>query len=257
MPLPSAGVPPLLGRSRALRRVRAFLARAASVDAAVLLQGETGTGKSHVAKLLHARSRRCEGPFVAINCAGVPESLFESEVFGYARGAFTGAGQDRDGLMLAAHGGTLLLDEIGELPPAQQAKLLAAVEDRAIRPVGATVSRPVDLRLVAATCRVLTAEMEAGRFRADLYHRLAVLRLTLPALRDRRDDILPLARRFLARAVSRHGVGDRSFSNGAGELLREHAWPGNVRELAHVVEAAVILAPGGVIEAGLLEAVLA
>jgi DNA-binding NtrC family response regulator len=253
----SLEVPPLLGRSRALARVRAFVERAAGVDAPVLLQGETGTGKGHVARLLHAGSRRSQGPFLALNCAGVPESLFESELFGHTRGAFTGAQRAREGLMVAADGGTLLLDEIGELPPGQQAKLLVAVEERAVRPLGATASQLVDFRLVSATCRDLAADVETGRFRPDLFHRVALLRLTLPALRERPDDIMPLARRFLGRAVRRHGTGDRTFSDGARRLLAGHPWPGNVRELAHVVEAAVILAPEPRIDEELLAALLA
>jgi DNA-binding NtrC family response regulator len=159
--------------------------------------------------------------------------------------------------MAAADGGTLLLDEVGELPSSQQAKLLTAVEEREVRPVGATAGRPVDLRLISATCRVLAREIAEGRFRPDLYHRIALLRLTLPALRERPDDILPLARRFLRGAVARHRVGDRALSDDAHEVLRGHAWPGNVRELAHVMEAAVILAEGGLIDGDLLTRVLA
>lgn len=250
-------VPPLLGKSPALDGVRRFVARAAAVDAPVLLQGETGTGKGHVARLLHAGSRRAAGPFVALNCAGVPEGLFESELFGHVRGAFTGAQAAREGLMAAADGGTLLLDEVGELPSGQQAKLLTAVEERVVRPVGATAGRPVNLRLISATCRVLVREIAESRFRPDLYHRIALLRLTLPTLRERPDDILPLARRFLRSAVARHRVGDRALSDDAREVLRGHAWPGNVRELAHVMEAAVILAEGGMIDGDLLAGVLA
>jgi DNA-binding NtrC family response regulator len=252
----SSDPPTLLGRSAAVRRVRAFIERAAGVDAPVLLEGETGTGKGLVARLLHAGSARAEGPFVALNCAGIPDGLFESELFGHARGAFTGADRDREGLLAAADGGTLLLDEIGELPPLQQAKLLVAVEERSVRPVGATAERSVDLRLVSATCRTLPDELASGRFRADLYHRVALLRLTLPPLRERPEDIAPLARRFLVRAVARHGTGDRTLTDAARARLEEHAWPGNVRELAHAVEAAVILSTGARIDGALLARIL-
>jgi two-component system, NtrC family, response regulator HydG len=249
-------IPPLLGRSSALARVRAFVARAAPVDAAVLIEGETGTGKGHVARLLHAGSPRASGAFVAVNCAGVPEALFESELFGHVRGAFTGAHADRLGLIAAADGGTLFLDEVGELPASQQAKLLAAVEERASRPVGSTVSHRVDIRVVSATCRVLSDELETGRSRPDLFHRLALLRLRLSPLRDRPEDILPLARRFLVRAVERHATPDRSFTAPATDFLRHYPWPGNVRQLAHAVEAAVILSRSARIGPALLRRIL-
>lgn len=244
---------PLLGRSVAIRRIRAFVERVAEVDAPVLLQGETGTGKGHVARLLHAHGRQPTGPFVSLNCAGVPDGLFESELFGHVRGAFTGAHQARDGLMVAAAGGTLLLDEIGELPPGQQAKLLIAVEERVVRPVGATSSQSVDFRLVSATCRDLPADIEAGSFRSDLYHRIALLRLTLPPLRARPDDILTLARRFLDRACRRHRVGERTLTAASRRVLEDHGWPGNVRELAYVMEAAAILATDTRIDGTLVE----
>ncbi len=243
MPLSTLQPPPLLGPSVALQRVRAFVERVAAVDAPVLLQGETGTGKGHVAQLLHASSGRAAGPFVSVNCAGLPDGLFESELFGHVRGAFTGAVEGRGGLMVAAGGGTLFLDEVGEMPAAQQAKLLVAVEERVVRPVGASAAVPVDFRLVSASCRDLERETAEGRFRLDLFHRLALLRLTLPPLRERRDDIAPLARRFLDRATRRHRTGERVLTPEARERLVCHDWPGNVRELAHVVEAAAILSP--------------
>ncbi len=248
--------PPLLGRSPSLRRVRAFIERAAGVDAPVLVQGETGTGKGHVARLIHAGSPRAGGPFVSLNCAGIPDTLFESELFGHVRGAFTGADRPREGLMAAADGGTLFLDEVGDMPLRQQAKLLVAVEERWVRPVGSTERRALDLRLVSATCRTLAEELERGGFRSDLYHRIALLRVTLPPLRERTEDVLPLARRFLRRAVMRHGTGDRTFTTAARELLETHAWPGNVRQLAHAVEAAAILAPSAAIDVPVLTRVL-
>ncbi len=248
----SSPLPSFFGRSPALAPVRLFLRRAADVDASVLIQGETGTGKSLLARHLHRASRRSAGPFVSVNCAGLPEGLFESELFGHARGAFTGAHADREGLVVSAEGGTLFLDEIGELPGPQQAKLLSAIEDRRIRPVGASQAIAVDFRLVSATCRQLAEDRDAGRFRADLYHRIALLTLTLPPLRDRPNDIVPLARRFLASARERHGLPDLLLDPDARDLLEGHPWPGNVRQLAHVIEAAAILAPSERIRRGQL-----
>lgn len=249
-------LPPLFGRSPAVTRVRRFLERVAPVDASVLILGETGTGKTLLARHLHAASRRAGGPFVAVNCAGVPEALFESELFGHTRGAFTGAHADRAGLVAAASGGTLFLDEIGELPLAQQAKLLSAVEDRRVRPVGGSAAVDVDFRLLSATCRSLTEDRTGGRFRRDLYHRVAVLRVTLPPLRHRSADIAPLARRFLDDAVRRHGLDERLLQPAARKRLEAHPWPGNVRELAHVMEAAAILSPGTRVAPDLIDGLL-
>lgn len=249
-------LPRFLGRSPPLVRIRAFLERASAVDAPVLIQGETGTGKTLLARHIHQNGARSEGDFVAVNCAGIPDGLFESELFGHAKGAFTGAHRERTGLVGAADGGTLFLDEIGDLPRPQQAKLLSAIEDRTIRPVGAARSISVDFRLVSATCRSLSEEREAGRFRDDLFHRIALLTVTLPPLRERRDDILPLARRFLDGAVRRHGLESLVFAPEARGVLLEHPWPGNVRQLAHVVEAAAILCTGEVVPAGLLGSLL-
>ena len=237
-------LPPLLGRSPALGRVRDFLDRAAVVDAPVLILGETGTGKSLLARHLHAGSRRAERPMTVVNCAAIPDSLFESELFGHVRGAFTGAHADRDGLVRATQGGTLFLDEMADLPGPQQAKLLTAVEERLVRPVGSSAAVEVDFRLVSATCRPLGVERAHGRFREDLYHRIALLSVTLPPLRDRVPDILPLARRFLDAAVRRHGLDERRLSPALRPLLESHPWPGNVRQLAHTVEAAAILSLG-------------
>ena len=240
-------------RSRALSLVRHFIARAAAVDVAVLLEGETGTGKTLIARHIHHASARREQPFVAINCAGIPAALFESELFGHVRGAFTGAHQDHDGLMVAAGRGSLLLDEIGELAPEVQGKLLAAVEDTVVRPVGSARERPVAFRLISATCRDLRREVDEGRFRRDLFHRIALLRIVVPPLRDRPHDILPLARRFLQAATRRHGLEDRAFGTDALEWMAAQSWPGNLRELAHTVEAAAILAPSPVIRVSTLE----
>lgn len=240
-------------RSAAVQALERRLQRAAAVDVPVLLQGETGTGKTLVARHIHALSRRRERPLVGLNCAGIPEALFESELFGHVRGAFTGAAGERAGLIRQAAGGTLFLDEIGDLPAGQQAKLLTALEDRLVRPVGADGFVEVDFRLLSASCRGLDAAVEGGEFRRDLFHRIALLRIDLPPLRHRRDDIIPLARRFLQRAATRHGLGERALRECAREWLLEHDWPGNIRELAHTVEAAAILSVGPLLDAEVLE----
>jgi len=234
--------PELLGGSASMQAVRRLLSRASQVDVPVVLEGETGTGKSLAARWLHARSGRASAPFVTVNCSGIPDGLFESEFFGHRRGAFTGALADREGLFEAASGGTLLLDEVGELPAAQQSKLLVALETRTVRRVGETRSRAVDTRIVAATSARLDDAVRSGRFRADLFHRLAVLRCVLPPLRHRVDDIPILAGELLARLGRRHlGVPAR-LTLEAETWLRSRPWRGNVRELAHVLEAAIILA---------------
>jgi len=239
-PLPSPG--PLLGRSPATADLRTFLERASSVDVPVLLIGESGTGKSHVARLLHGRSRRANGPLVSVNCAGVPDGLFEAEFFGQRKGAFTGASESRPGLFEQASGGTLFLDEVGELPGHQQAKLLAVLEDGVVRRIGGTRVRSVDTRVVAATCRRLEELVAEGAFRLDLYHRLALLRCEIPPLRTRLSDLKPLVDHFLKRLARRHGFARVTLTDGARRRLEDHAWPGNVRELSHALEAALILA---------------
>lgn len=238
---PSSSPGPFLGGSGAVARVLELVERAARTDVPVLLTGETGTGKSHLARLLHARSVRRDGRFVGVNCAGIPDGLFESEFFGHKRGAFTGAVESRTGLFEEATGGTLFLDEVGELPSGQQAKLLTALEERRVRPVGASRARPVDVRVVAATARDLVAEVGAGSFRSDLYHRIALLRLELPPLRTRPDDTRVLALHVLGELARKYGRPGLSLSDACWRLILSHAWPGNVRELAHVLEAAVIV----------------
>jgi DNA-binding NtrC family response regulator len=200
--------------------------------------------KGLVARLIHDESARATRPFVAINCGAVPESLLESELFGHARGAFTGATQDRPGLFEAASGGTLFLDEVGEVPPSMQVKLLRALQEREVRRVGENKSRKVDVRVVAATNRDLAAEVAAGRFRQDLYYRLRVIELKVPPLRDRKGDILPLARSFLASMAARLGRKISGFTPQAANQLMRYAWPGNVRELENAVERAIVLAKG-------------
>lgn len=233
---------PLLGESRAMQRVNEDLQRFAALETSVLVHGESGTGKELAARALHRLSPRCEGPFVAINCAALPETLLESELFGHVRGAFTDARESRDGLFRQASGGTLLLDEIGDLPLALQPKLLRVLESRMIRPVGGNREIPVDVRIVAATHRDLERLVATGEFRDDLYYRLNVIELVLPPLRDRGNDVLLLAQRMLEEFAGRFGKQVSGLAEPAAAALLRHDWPGNVRELRNVMERAVALA---------------
>lgn len=232
----------LVVRSEAMKQLVTQARRVAVVDATVLLTGESGAGKERIARLIHESSRRQGGPFVAINCAAVPETLIESELFGHARGAFTGAVSERAGLFEAARGGTLLLDEVGELPLPMQAKLLRVLQEREVRRVGENKTRPIDVRLVAATHRDLQAEVKAGRFREDLLFRLRVVALTVPPLRERPEDVVPLARLALAEATRRAKLPPRELSPAVSRKLLEYPWPGNVRELFNAMERAAVLA---------------
>jgi len=231
----------LLGASPAMREVYALLDRIADTDVTVLVTGESGTGKELVARALHRRSRRRDGPFVAVGCAAIPETLLESQLFGHVRGAFTDAREDRSGLFLAAHGGTLLLDEIGELPLGLQPKLLRALQERTVRPVGGNAEIPFDVRLVAATNRDLEAAVEERRFREDLFFRVNVVQVRTPPLRARGTDVLLLAQGFLETAAARAGKPIAGISAAAAERLLSYAWPGNVRELQNCIERAVAL----------------
>jgi two-component system response regulator HydG len=231
----------LVGRSPAMRRTYDTLLRAAATEASVLVTGESGTGKELVARALHDKGRRAAGPFVAVNCGALPESLLESELFGHVRGSFTDARASRAGLLLRATGGTLFLDEIGEAPPGLQAKLLRALEDRRVRPVGGDEERPFDVRLVCATNRDLETEIEAGRFRADLYYRINVIGVDLPPLRARGDDILMIAQRLLRQFAATANKNVTGIADPAAEKLLAYAWPGNVRELRNCIERAVAL----------------
>ena len=233
----------LVGSSPAMLRTLDLGRRVAKVDSTVLITGESGAGKERLARFIHDESARSAGPFLAINCAAVPETLLESELFGHARGSFTGASQDRAGLFEAANGGTLLLDEIGDVPPAMQVKLLRVLQEREVRRVGENRARAINVRVLAATNRDLLADVHGARFRQDLYYRLRVVEIVVPPLRDRRDDILPLARQLLAGAAKRFGKKAPSLSPEAASLLLRHAWPGNVRELENALERAVALAP--------------
>jgi two-component system response regulator GlrR len=231
----------LVGVSAAIEEVRRRIARVGPSDATVLVLGESGTGKELVARAIHAVSPRANGPFVAVNCAGLAPELLESTLFGHTRGAFTGAVADREGLLRVARKGTLFLDEVGETPSVVQAKLLRVLEDKRFTKVGATTEEAADVRIVAATNRDLKQEVAEKRFREDLYYRLHVVPIWTPPLRDRREDILLLADLFLARAAARHGRPAPRIGARAMAALAEHSWPGNVRELANVMEAALLL----------------
>jgi two-component system response regulator AtoC len=236
---------PILGESPALRRVLEAALRVAGKDVTVLVRGETGTGKELIASLLHCRSRRASGPLVRFNCAAVPGELAESELFGHVRGAFTGATQAHRGYFAQADGGTLVLDEVGELPASLQAKLLRALQEGEIQPVGASRVERVDVRVVASTHRDLAAEVKAGRFREDLYYRLAVVELTVPPLRERREDIPALAEAFARGCAERFGVEGVRLTPELVRRLQQREWPGNVRELENVVTRLVALSSGG------------
>jgi two-component system response regulator AtoC len=238
----------LIGESPALRQVLDVVGRVAPSEATVLLLGESGTGKEVVARLLHSFSPRVGGPFIAVNCGAIPEGLLESELFGHTKGAFTGATENRPGKFIEADGGTLFLDEVGELPLASQVKLLRVLQDRTVTPVGDGKSRTVQTRVVAATNQDLETRVKEGRFRTDLYYRLNVVPILLPALRERGSDVPLLARHFLASANRRAGK-NVVLSEGALAALALGAWPGNVRELENMIERLVILDRTGVVRA--------
>jgi DNA-binding NtrC family response regulator len=221
--------------------------RLAQSDLPVLLLGETGVGKEVIAEQLHERSSRCDRPLIRINCAALSEPLLESELFGHLRGAFTGANHDKPGLLVAADGGTVLLDEVADLPLAIQAKLLRVLENGEVLPVGAVKSVRVDVRFVAATNGDLEAAIARRAFRADLFHRLDGATLTIPPLRERRDEIRLLAHRFLQRAARHQAIAVPTLSPDADAWITSHSWPGNVRELRHVIERAVLFADGDAI----------
>ncbi len=239
---------PIVLCDQAMLALKQAVARVANAPVNVLVLGETGAGKDVVASMVHELSVRASKPFVGINCASLPEQLLESELFGHERGAFTGAVAAKPGLLESADGGTVFLDEIGDLPPSLQAKLLRAIESRTITRVGAVRSRTVDVRFVAATNRGLQEDVDAGRFRRDLFYRLNTVTLTVPPLRARRSEIEPLARLFLDGASTRFGIPGLTLSPASVAALVAHAWPGNVRELRNIIERAVLLCPQTVIE---------
>jgi DNA-binding NtrC family response regulator len=231
----------IIGESQSMREVRDVIKQVAPLDVTVLISGESGTGKEVVARALHDASPRRDAPFVAINCAAMPEQLLESQMFGHVRGAFTDARSDRNGLLVQASGGTLFLDEIGELPLVLQPKLLRALQERVVRPVGADKEVPFDARIVVATNKDLQAAAQAGTFREDLFYRVNVVHIALPPLRARGEDVLRLAQLFLTRAAQRMNRPVRGISAGAAAALLAHPWPGNVRELQNAIERAVAL----------------
>lgn len=237
----ATGFDEMIGGSPAMVALYDQLDRIADTETTVLISGESGTGKELAARSIHHRSRRVEGPFVAVNCAALPETLLESELFGHAKGAFTDARNDRKGLFLEAEGGTLFLDEIGELPTTMQPKLLRALEENHVRPVGSDKEVPFDVRLICATNRDLEAEIEAGRFREDLFFRINVIPIELPPLKARGSDILLLSRTYVDKFAQKSGKQVVGISEPAAEKLLAYSWPGNVRELRNVVERAVAL----------------
>ncbi|MCH2100891.1 MAG: sigma-54 dependent transcriptional regulator [Planctomycetes bacterium] len=242
----------MIGHSKAMEQVFALLARVLHTDVPILVTGETGTGKELVASALHQNGPRRKGPFVAVNCAAIPATLLEAELFGHVRGSFTGAHKDRQGYVEVADGGTLFLDEIGEMPVAMQAKLLRFLQEGEVRPVGGNAVKHVDVRVVAATNRALEQQIKAGAFREDLYYRLAVLTLSLPALRERAEDIELLAKFLLSRNEGQ-GLPTAKLSDDAIAALAASSWPGNIRQLHNELTRAAAFANDGLIKAADLE----
>ncbi len=238
----------IVGRSRAVGQMIAMIARAAPLDINVLITGESGTGKELVAHAVHRNSHRRDGPFLSLNCGALSEGVLESELFGHARGAFTGAVKSHDGVFKRANGGTLFLDEVGEMPLGMQTRFLRALETGEFTPVGGQGILRSDIRLVAATNRDLAREVEVGRFRQDLYYRLRVIVIESPPLRERQEDVLVLVDHFLQEENRVHGLAVRGFSRHAKQVLRQHPWPGNVRELRNVVRATVVMKQRGLID---------
>ena len=241
-----------IGRSRRFVEVLRLAEHVAPTDSTVLIAGESGTGKEVVARYIHNLSTRSDGPFMSINCGALPENLLESELFGHVKGSFTGAVRDKQGLFAAARGGSFFLDEVGEMPPSLQVKLLRVLQEREVIPVGATESIPVDVRILAATNRNLEEEIRRGNFRSDLFYRLNVIALDLPPLRERRDDLLHLIEAILNRLAAESGSETRALASEALDAVMVYDWPGNVRELENALEHAVVLSKGNLIEGSAL-----
>jgi two-component system response regulator GlrR len=253
--LPAGTEPParrrtdrIIGNSAAIQRVLEMIAVAARTDIGVVIQGESGTGKELVARAIHDGGRRAGRPFLTLNCGAIPESLIEGELFGHARGAYTGAHIDKKGVFEEVDGGSLFLDEIAEMSYAGQVSLLRVLQEGELRRVGETRTRRVDVRVIAATNRDLKIETDGGRFREDLYHRLCVLPIQLPPLRERRDDVPLLVEQFVRRFNTELNRSIRGFTQRAMERLKSHPWPGNVRELENRVKQAMVMAPGDLID---------
>ena len=256
-PSAESAQPALLGESKLLRQALEMIEKLARSQAPVHVTGESGTGKEVAARTIHRKSARADGPFVAVNCGAIPETLMESEFFGYKKGAFTGANQDRDGFFQAAKGGTLFLDEVADLPLAMQVKLLRAIQEKKVRKVGDTAEENVDARIISATHQNLSERVQSGRFRQDLYYRLNVIELTMPALREMSEDIPVLAEGILQRLAAQHGVALLHLSPTASTALQDYDFPGNVRELENILERALALSSGGAIEPGDLHLLVA
>ncbi len=242
----------LIGKSGRMKKVLMQVAQAAKTDSVVYINGESGTGKELIARNLHLASARGDGQFVAINCAAIPENLLESELFGYQKGAFTGAHQNKKGLFAQAHGGTFFLDEISEMSMNMQAKLLRVLEEKAVHPIGARTTVKVDARILAASNKNLEEEVKAGKFREDLFYRIYVILIYLPPLRERKEDIPLLAAHFLGKYSKQAGKNITGFSSAASQKLLQHHWPGNVRELENTIEAAVVMGDKDVITEDLI-----
>jgi len=241
-----------IGKSRRFVDVLKLAEQVAPTDSTVLIQGESGTGKEVIARYIHNLSERADGPFLSINCGALPETLLESELFGHVKGSFTGAVRDKQGLFAAARGGTFFMDEVGEMPASLQIKLLRVLQEREVIPVGATEAIPVDVRIIAATNRDLEEEVRRGNFRADLFYRLNVIALELPALRDRKEDLLQLMETFLQDLASERDAEPKALSAEAMDAVMVYDWPGNVRELQNALEHAVVLTRGELIDPGAL-----
>jgi DNA-binding NtrC family response regulator len=240
---------PIIGESEEIQEIRETIDRVAPTEARVLVSGENGTGKELVAKWLHHKSARADGPLVEVNCAAIPSELIESELFGHEKGAFTGATQQRIGKFEQAHEGTLFLDEIGDMSLSAQAKVLRVLQENEIQRVGGDRSIEVDVRVIAATNKDLMEEIDRGEFREDLYHRVGVILIDIPPLRERREDVPPITRHFAERLARRNGLAPKEFTGDAVERLKRYDWRGNVRELHNVIERLLILTDGDTIEA--------